>query len=200
MGRYSCSNKTEADNLRKIKTSFLKKHGYFRSLQSGLITWTSHSGDQNSVGIEVSIYDEGYLRIHYTQTKTDTGEKQDFDYKAPLTTTPCHFGGKRYWFICPLSVNNVYCGKRVGVLYKNGDYFGCRHCYNLTYSSKKECSRGKYSHIFNILKTECKIDERMENIKRLSYAGKPTRKYRKVLKMENRLMPLLNLLHKHEEL
>jgi len=46
----------------------------------------------------------------------------------------------RFWFICPLGTDQGYCGKRVGKLYLpgNGTYFGCRHCYNLTYKSCKE--------------------------------------------------------------
>jgi hypothetical protein len=34
----------------------------------------------------------------------------------------------------------VGCGRRVGKLYlpPGGKYFGCRHCYNLTYTSSNE--------------------------------------------------------------
>ncbi len=46
-----------------------------------------------------------------------------------LTTTPCHFGGIRYWLICP------QCGKRAGTLYKKplGHLLFCRECHNLSY-------------------------------------------------------------------
>ncbi len=112
-------SKTEADNLRKIETSFLKKHDYFCGYRSGTITWTNGwSGDKNSVGVSVSTGgDEEYLRIFYTQTDNNSGEKKDFDYKIPLTTTPCRYGGKRYWFICPWYKSGKYCGRRVGVPY-----------------------------------------------------------------------------------
>lgn len=116
MGRWYFGTKTEADDLKKIETSFLKKHGYFCGWKSGTITWTNGwSENKSSVGIEVSVMDnENYFRIHYTQTDRDSGEKKDFDYRIPLTTTPCHFGGKRYWFICPWYKNGEYCGRRVG--------------------------------------------------------------------------------------
>ncbi len=57
-----------------------------------------------------------------------------------LETTPLHFGGHRWWGICPLVVNNVPCNRRVGKLYlPPGDrYFGCRHCHRLTYRSAQE--------------------------------------------------------------
>jgi hypothetical protein len=50
------------------------------------------------------------------------------------TSTKCHFGGERFWFICP------YCSRRVSKLYlpPSGDYYACRKCHNLTYESCKE--------------------------------------------------------------
>jgi hypothetical protein len=110
-------SKSTADDTKKISTSFLKKHNYFCGWNSGTMTWT-RSGmwgeHKSSVGIEVStMHDDKYLRIHYTQTDRDTDEKKDFDYKIPLTTTPCRYGGVRYWFTCPWYKNGVYCGRRV---------------------------------------------------------------------------------------
>jgi hypothetical protein len=80
------------------------------------------------------------LRIQYVQTDTWTKEETDFDYKVPLTTTRCNFGGIRYWFVCPLVVNGKPCRRRVAKLYKppNAKYFGRRHCHDLTYTSCQE--------------------------------------------------------------
>jgi hypothetical protein len=46
----------------------------------------------------------------------------------------------RWWFVCPLVVNGRPCNRRVGKLYLPGAsrYFGCRHCYDLTYTSCQE--------------------------------------------------------------
>ena len=78
--------KTEADNIKKIEASFLRKHGYFKdSWRSGAINWTNGwSGNKSSVGINVSTGDEKYLRIYYTQTDNSTGEKKKFYYKMTL--------------------------------------------------------------------------------------------------------------------
>ncbi len=178
-------SKTETDELKKIETSFLKKHDYFSGWKSGLITWTSSwSQNKNSVSVEVSTLEsDNYLRIHYTQTDRDTEEKENFDYKIPLTTTACNYGGKRYWFICPWYKSGVYCGKRVGVLYKDGDYFACRHCYNLTYASRN--LSGKYKMFGNV--TAPDVDKARERVKRTHYKGKPTRKYLSYLRKEDRL-------------
>ena len=180
-GGWNSTGKTEADGLEKISTRFLKENGYFSSSwRSGTITWTSGwSETKSSVSIQVSVMDdEGYLRIYYTQTDRGTGEKKDFDFKIPLLTTPCNYGGKRYWFKCPWYKNGQYCGRRVGVLYKNGDYFACRHCYNLTYSSRNASAR--YKGFVSIPD----LENQEEKVKRTYYAGKPTKKYRKLLKME----------------
>ena len=47
-------------------------------------------------------------------------------------TSPCHLGGRRHWFTCPL------CSKRVAVLYAPGRTFACRQCGGLGYSTQKE--------------------------------------------------------------
>ncbi len=49
----------------------------------------------------------------------------------------CNYGGKRPWFICP-GYNGRSCGRRVAILYCNGLYFRCRHCFDLTYQSRNE--------------------------------------------------------------
>ncbi len=191
MGRWSYSSKTEADYVKKIETSFLKKHEYFRYWwRSGTVTWTTHFGKESSVGIEVSLNNDTfkYLRIHYTQTSNDTGEKKDFDYKIPLTTTPCRFGGVRYWYICPMSRSGVYCGRRVGVLYKVGDFFACRHCNDLTYESRKVSGRQK---AFGRIISFPEIDKARENVKREYYNGKPTKKYLRYLEKDRKAMASL---------
>lgn len=183
MGRYHQSKK-EADSLKKIQIWSLKKQGYLNGWVTGTLRWThSVSGTQTNVGIDVSTYsNKQYLRIYYTQTE-QSGSMQDFDYKIPLTTTSCYFGGKRYWFTCPWYTNGEYCGRRVGVLYLGGKYFACRHCYNLTYNSRKLSgfwkSAGKVISIPELEQLEKKVRCKY-------YAGKMTRRYRSYLKMEFR--------------
>jgi hypothetical protein len=51
-----------------------------------------------------------------------------------LVTTELPWGGKRYWFSCP------NCRRRVGTLHlpPGRNYFLCRRCYDLTYTSCRE--------------------------------------------------------------
>lgn len=46
-----------------------------------------------------------------------------------LTTTAPHFGGVRYWVLCP------HCTRRVRKLHMSGQRFVCRRCADLTYTS-----------------------------------------------------------------
>lgn len=180
-GGWNSTGKTEADGLKKISADFLNRNGYFgQGYRSGVITWTSsRDGSKNNISISSTLNDgTRNVHINYTITKRD-GEKKDIDYDVSLTTTPCNYGGERHWFICPLYRDGRYCGRRVGMLYLgNGDYFGCRHCYNLTYASRNASARYKGF-------VSCPdLDEQEAKVKRTHYAGKPTRKYRKLLKME----------------
>jgi len=179
MGRRSYSTREEADLVKKVEIWWLKKYGYLDGWKSGGMEW-KHGWNGGSIGIIGSTIDnDKYIRFQYNQTNWD-GEKKTFDYKVELTTTPCNYGGVRYWFICPLSKNKVYCGRRIGVLYKNGDYFGCRHCHDLTYCSQKMNRNNKFSSLFNVVYVEKKILELKEKIKRPYYAGRPTKKQRKL--------------------
>jgi len=145
MGRYSFSDRKTVEECKALSILRLNEWGYLCGFQRGTIEWKNALGEvTSSIGIEVSVnregYGEDYVRVIYTEANRLTEEKKDLDYKIQLVTTPCHFGGVRFWFICPLGTNQGYCGRRVGKLYlpRNATYFGCRHCYNLTYESCKE--------------------------------------------------------------
>ena len=190
--------KDTAEESRGISVSWLKKHDYFIGWRSGTITWTSGWDEsKSSIGITVDT-EAKTIRFVYTQTSWDD-EKRDMDYSFNLDTTPCHFGGHRYWFICGLSVAGRYCGRRVGVLYKSPGswYWGCRHCHNLCYDSQKENRR---SALFGFIDLELKAEKLEEKIKRRFYAGRPTRKQRRLDKLLGRRLSYASLLIKNKEL
>lgn len=181
------SSKEVADDLRQVSVRWLKRYGYLDGTKRGGIEWTSGIGDnKDSIGLQSYISDtESYVRLIYSQTHAATGERKDFDTKVDLVTTPCNFGGVRYWFICPLYKSGVHCGRRVATLYKAGDYFGCRHCYELSYASRNEAYSGWLGDAKKVLDTHKKIDELRQTIKRTSYAGKPTKKWRRLQQLES---------------
>ena len=102
--------------------------------------WKSSSGERlASVGLEVRALndDARSLTVRYSVN----GEPVELE--VWLDSTPQHFGGSRWWFTCPLLLRGVPCRRRVGRLYlpPGGRYFGCRHCYDLTYESAQEAHK-----------------------------------------------------------
>ncbi|NCN11698.1 hypothetical protein GW937_00055 [Candidatus Kaiserbacteria bacterium] len=179
-------SKDTADDCKKIEIWWLlrdiKERGGFKYTTVG---W-GENGSHGKVGVQVSIQDEEkYVRFIYTQTDRYTGEKKDFDYKVPLVTTPCHFGGERFWYECSLTKDGKYCGRRVGVLYKSGDWFGCRHCYELTYSSRNVNRRSDLYSLFRVLELNKKADDLNEKAVRYSYNGKLTKKQMRIMELQS---------------
>ena len=185
---YYWDRKTTVDEATQLSIFKLKEFGLLCGYSRDTLTWTRRSsGHKSSIGIVVDIK-ELYAKVNYTNTNGRTGEKTDLDYKINLTTTPCNFGGVRYWFRCPIVKDGQYCGCRTGALYiaGGGKYFGCRDCYNLSYESRNESRLGRSDGIgYNII-LKRQIEELGEKIKRRYYAGKPTRKYRRILKLQER--------------
>ena len=58
----------------------------------------------------------------------------------PLVATRTQFGGRRWWFKCPLAVNRIHCHRRAGKLFlpPGERFWGCRACHCLAYRSSQE--------------------------------------------------------------
>lgn len=130
-------NKTLVEDCRKLTISFLKP--YLHPGYIGSLTWRRGERTTGSISFQVKGEETpSGLRLIYT-IQSRCGEKDDLDYLVSLQSTRTTWGSLRYWFTCPLVVNGLPCRRRVGVLYlpPGGRYFGCRHCYNLTYESTR---------------------------------------------------------------
>src|SRR5262245_27712579 len=109
---------------------------------SGSWRWTYRSGSGFTVNYEVDTLDSTHpsVRLWYSWVWTSTQQQESADYRVRLTATRPRFGGLRWWLVCPLLVNGLPCGRRVGKLHlpPHARYFGCRHCHELTYTSCRE--------------------------------------------------------------
>jgi hypothetical protein len=182
MGRGYQVNKNVAEEYLKLSIFAMKHMGYFDRFYGGLITWETSDGNEGSVTATIEPHSMR-LRLLYVQTNRQSGEKQEFDYTVNLASTLCNFGEIRYWFLCPLIKNGIKCDRRVGVLYKGGDYFGCRHCYNLSYQSRNENPRFR-GLPWRDYTNEDKVEELYKRMKTKYYAGKPTKIYSRILQLE----------------
>jgi hypothetical protein len=191
MGRYYYDKKDTVEDCRSVSIAFLRKYDYFCGYRSGVISWKNYYGEEaGSIGVTVSTMDgENYARFQYTHTCRSTAEKTECDYRVPLVTTPCHLGGVRWWFICPLTRNGAYCGRRVGKLFlpPGGRYYGCRHCYDLSYESRNESRHGRFACMGRYLTLDRQMEKAREQMSRWTYRGQPTRKARRLHVLEARM-------------
>jgi len=183
--------KSIAESTNRLSVFFLKKHGYLsqdKSWSSGSIKWSRGDWENNmsfnvqTSGDEYETKETSYVRLSYTITVRSTGEKTDMDYKIPLVTTNCNYGGKRYWFRCDLSKNGRYCGRRVGVIYSVDKWFGCRHCAGIAYQAQFEGGSFRVGSV-----TEPVVEKAYNEIKRDYYNGKPTKRHKRYLRLREKM-------------
>lgn len=157
------------ENSLKLSASSFKKWGCFdnpNQFRSGTVKWGYGESEHARIDYELNLNVYG-LRLMYKYRVCD-GEWKDQDYYVEIVSTPCYFGGLRYWFKCPS------CGIRVGCLYSVSGYFACRKCNNLAYESNNELkSARRYEPIFRLYKLEDKV----EALRVRYYKGKPTKRF-----------------------
>ena len=89
--------------------------------------------------------DNATLRLIYTVNG------RAMDYKVDLVTTVPQYGGRRWWFLCPLAVENDRPPIRVAKLHlpPGGRYFASRRIYGLTYRSCQQS--GQHESLYQLL-------------------------------------------------
>jgi hypothetical protein len=145
-GRHRGRKKRTVEGCSAIDTTDLRRWGLLvpGTRRSGELNWTRGGGTEphSRVSYALALGDvDGTLRLSYAVV----GTNERFDYSVRLATTLCHFGGLRWWFVCPLVVDGVPCGRRIRKVYLSGRYFGCRHCHDLTYTSTQQSDKRVYA-------------------------------------------------------
>ena len=170
MGRSSWSARPLVEESKHLSIHSLKKEKLLGSgAKDTTLYWNNSAGETTaSIGITIVISafelpsdfaQESYIELHYTQSRP-FDQKQEWCYRVRLITTPCRFGGKRYWFSCP----GTDCGKRVGKLYlpPGASYFLCRHCHDLTYEACRKHRSCWYTSTEQVTMQMKKIRERLD--------------------------------------
>ena len=109
----------------ELDVRFLNKKRGLDNRRSCICSWR----DGSNISIETSPES-----IELSYATTINGQRQNVNYRVPISWTTCNYGGKRPWFICP----EEGCGRRVAKLYLRKGYFLCRNCHDLTYSSQRK--------------------------------------------------------------
>jgi len=122
------NSKTTTESQHRIDIRWLKKQGYLRPGNVGLLAWSCRNKETGFINYRMEA-DRMVLDYRY---RLNGGDWEDVEQAISFDRTTCNYGGFRIWFLCPR------CRRRVAVLYGAGKYFLCRHCYNLTYASQQE--------------------------------------------------------------
>lgn len=126
---YRWNSKRTTESQHRIDVRLLRKWGYLNgSMFVGTWSWSCGGNPTGSINYRV---DSERMVLSYRH-RARRGEWESVEQTIHFDLTPCNYGGRRYWFLCPR------CYRRVAVLYGAGKYFYCRHCYGLTYASQQE--------------------------------------------------------------
>jgi hypothetical protein len=126
---------------------------------SGNCSWSYADGRRADVGYQVNTVSEDRPAVWLSYTVRREGRgAESLNYRVGLTRTCPYFGGLRWWFLCPLASGGEACGRRVAKLYlpPAQNYFGCRQCHGLTYTSCQES--GRYRGLARFLAKDMGID------------------------------------------
>jgi len=98
--------------------------------------------NQGTLRITASPLHKNQLIFTHAGRKTDGTEKS---YVVNLTKAGRKYGGFTYYFQCPLGHDGSPCHRDVSMLYlpPGATYFGCRHCYNLSYACRNASRPGR---------------------------------------------------------
>ena len=133
-GRLAGGGRPAVEHCRSIDVNRFNKEGILADSWSGRLEWKRDGKRIASIGIRGG---RSQVRLIY-RCQHGGGDWEDVDQPIPIIWKPCGFGGERPFFLCPGVVGGKHCGRSVLKLYGAGRYFLCRHCYRLTYASRKE--------------------------------------------------------------
>ena len=103
-----------------------------------------------SMSLQLQTRVEAGCLVFQSSLKEPDSESQNWSQTIFIDRTPCHLGGERPWFLCPVRG----CGRRVAILYFAGS-FACRHCCNLAYASQRQSPETRSANRVN--KTRAKL-------------------------------------------
>lgn len=117
MGAGRPAHKLKAENASAVDVAYLSRSGHLDSGNWKRLYWKQYG--------EVRL--EGLVKAFDDHITVDIGLSTHW---IGLTQTPCHLGGYRRWFTCPM------CSNRMVMLYMRYGRFACRNCQKISYQSQ----------------------------------------------------------------
>ena len=160
----------------QIHISKLKEWGYLApgKIKRGTIDWSRNGNPTGSISISVNTQSEQrYIELDYKY------RDEPRNYKVFLTSTPSNLNrGEIWYFLCPQT------NKRCRKLYSIGGYFLHREAFNGCMYETQTQSK-KYRQLDKTLGVYFKSDNLYSELYKKhfkkSYAGKPTKKYLRIM-------------------
>jgi hypothetical protein len=144
-GRPTADASLRIDLAWMIRTGRAKPGGWL----SGHLTWTCGGQDAGSIGYQAIMHQPGEERLELRYTRGSGEDKEQVSQTVRLCHTVPHYGGKRWWMICP------YRHIRVGKLYlpPGGDRFASRQAWRLGYQCQRDAARDRpFERLFRLQK------------------------------------------------
>lgn len=129
-GGWNRTGRPTKEQTTPLDITKVSRAGGLQAGRSLLWTWTFPSGQKSSINQDGLGEGVGVrLRFGYVRSP---GQVSQVQQDIAVERTPCHFGGTRPWWICPV------CGRRSGVLYGWRGHYACRKCQCIRYASQYE--------------------------------------------------------------
>ena len=100
------TRKLLVNEVQRLDLQKLNRMGVFRSQPNTLRTSTLAYGNREYGSIDYHLIEDSdgpvALRLFYKISNGCSKEKTSYDCEVSLAFTPCYYGGRRWWFICPL--------------------------------------------------------------------------------------------------
>lgn len=131
MGGYGSGRQSglpATSEAKRVDIRYIRKQGWLYSGARGSLSWNRGGTPCGNVGYRIK--GDTFTLDYRVRAYNEDWESVVLD--VPLLTTPCRYGGHRYYFQCP----NQHCRRRCEVLYMAARYFLCRKCCGYLYASQ----------------------------------------------------------------
>lgn len=137
------TRKTRAEECRVLDVSdFTRQHAFQGQYALGIVEFPSRRHERFPLHVHFSVepLSDGNHLLTLKYFVLWEGPWEEVVLTVLVQKTRPYFGGVRWWFTCPCTVNCLVCARRVRMLYlpPGERYFGCRYCHDLTYRSVQE--------------------------------------------------------------
>jgi hypothetical protein len=164
------------DECKTVTITFLNRWGYLRpsQIQSGTISWSRNGTKTGSISVSVNTHTESpYLELEYKRNETP------INYRVQIVSAPSNLGkGVVWYFVCP------HTGKRCRKLHLIGTYFYHRSAFAGCFY-EKQIESHYYRSLGKLFGNQFLSERVYEQIYskhfKKQYAGKPTKRYLKLL-------------------